>query len=99
MVESSPNQFNVFCPCTALNHFLVIKMTGKQVEEVLLRERWERRPVKDILPDLPPPVQEIFISGVTPAECDMNVLGIGARSNEYYEKLGYGFNLTSSTQL
>src|SRR5882672_5348008 len=92
VVETSANLFNVFCPCSVLNRYIKVTMTGEQVEEVLLRERGKRRFMEDIFPDLPPPVREIFISGTTPAEWAALVLGIGARSDEFYASFGYVFS-------
>ncbi len=92
LMEVDDGTIKITCPCYALNRVVVVKLTRAQAEEIFCRDRTNRRMVRDILPDTPPQVQEIFISGTTPAEWDINVLGRKAQSKEAYSKLGYYFS-------
>lgn len=92
LVKNPDNSFRFFCPCEVLDATVQVPLTAEQAEEIFCRERSERRYIGEILPHLPPPVQEMFISGTTPAEWDVKVIGRKARSNEEYVQLGYVFD-------
>src|SRR5437867_327057 len=86
------NSIIAACPCNVLDGLVVVILTPEQANEIFYQERAKRRQMDEILPHVPRQVQEMFISGTTPAEWDVNVVGCNPRAKEYYVKLGYVFN-------
>ena len=77
------------CWCSALGQIVLVPLKAEQAGEILSKNR---RNIDTILPDTPPPMREIFITGLTPAEFDLRMRG-KLRRKEDYEKLGYGARL------
>jgi hypothetical protein len=53
------------CWCSVLHKMVQVPLTAEQVEEIISASR---RCIDEILPDTPPPLREIFLTGLTPAE-------------------------------
>lgn len=78
------------CICGALGCPIALWVTTEQAVE-LLRGRLARRSISEILPDTPPLLREMFITGITPAEFDLMIHN-SLQSAEAYEQLGYRFD-------
>ena len=76
------------CWCSVFKQTVCFPLTGEQVNELL---SGEARNIGEVLLETPPPLREIFITGTTPAEWDVNLLG-RARPKRAYAKLGYTFD-------
>ena len=65
-IEKTPaGEWSASCWCTVLQKQVEIPLTAQQVEEILSDHR---RCINEVLPDTPPPLREIFLTGLTPAE-------------------------------
>ena len=53
------------CWCSVLLNVVLVPLTTEQVEEIISDCP---RSIDEILPDTPPPLREIFLTGLTPAE-------------------------------
>lgn len=60
------------CPCHRLQSEINISLTQAQALE-LLQPRWSRRSIHEVLPNHPPEIREVFITGTTPAEWDADI--------------------------
>ena len=90
LIEEQPDgSRTAACWCSALGRIVLVPLTAEQGEEILSENR---RNLDTILPDTPPPMREIFITGLTPAEFDLMMRG-RLRPAEDYKKLGYGGRL------
>ena len=87
LIEQQPDGSRIAsCWCSALFQLVQVPLTAEQADEILSEDR---RSIDAILPDTPPPMREIFITGLTPAEFDW-AMWRRLRPEEDYEKLGYG---------
>ncbi len=75
------------CPCRALQPILRVRLSADQVKELFSKER---RPMQTVLPEVGPKVREVFISGLTPAEFDLEFCR-KLRPRKVYADLGYDF--------
>ena len=87
LFEAADETWTAMCECRALGATVQFSLTTEQVKEILSDKR---RNIDDVLPDTPPALREIFITGTTPAEFDLNVIG-KLRPKHAYKKLGYVF--------
>ncbi len=87
-LESQPDgQVIARCPCPRLRPELQILLTEAQAEELLL-PRQARRNIAVVLPNHPPVIREVFLSGTTPAEWDAD-FRMEMRPADEYLALGY----------
>src|ERR1017187_6698499 len=90
LIEEQPDgSRTAACWCLALGRIVLVRVRASQAGEILSENR---RNIDTILPDTPPPMREIFITGLTPAEFVLRMRG-KLRRKEDYEKLGYGGRL------
>jgi hypothetical protein len=91
-VKNEDGSWLASCACWVTNADVQIPLTEAQACELAsIETEGQKRLIQDILPDVPPLVREIFVSGLTPAEFDMACLGT-LQSNEVYKKLGLCFS-------
>ena len=64
-----------------------IPLTDPQAREIF---SGTTRLIQDVLPDMHPALREIFVTGITPAEFDLNVRG-QLQAEAVYANLGYLF--------
>jgi len=89
IVRKDNGDWEALCDCRALTDAIVrIPLTASQSREIL---SGRTRHIQDVLPDTPRPLREIFVTGTTPAEWDLNVIG-QLRAHEVYTNLGYFFD-------
>ena len=75
------------CVCEALNTVVIVPLHKEQAADLLLGRK---RPIDEVLPNVPRELREIFITGTTPAEFDVMMKG-EPKPKEAYESLGYDF--------
>lgn len=85
--EQPDGSVKVFCFCKHFNCAIGLRITLEQAVKLLSTPR---PCVQEILPEFPQEIREIFVSGLSPAELDMNFFG-KTQSPEHYRKLGYMF--------
>ena len=75
------------CTCNVLNCSIRFPLTADEVSQLLLPDS-QRLLIQHLLPNTSRWLREIFITGTTPAEFDLNVMG-KLRPLRFYRKLGY----------
>lgn len=73
------------CPCTRLKSEVQVPLTPAQATELFVGSS---RSIAQVLPDHPPALREIFITGTTPAEWDATFRRRLRPANEY-RAMGY----------
>ena len=63
--ESQDGTWSASCWCSVSQKTVLIPLTAEQAKEIVSDSR---RCIDEILPDTPPPLREIFLTGLTPAE-------------------------------
>lgn len=80
----SDGMWSASCACSVTGKLVRFPITEAQAAEILSEDR---RNIDEILPDTPPPMREIFLTGLTPAEFDqtLNVEGFADDEEEQCE--------------
>lgn len=87
-VEEQPDgTWLASCPCHAMQTVLRVRLNADQVNELFGKER---RHMQEVMPEVDPKVREIFISGITPAEFDLEFRR-KLKPKKVYAELGYEF--------
>lgn len=91
-VRMTGSSWSAFCRCDELGYTVEIPLQSSQVVELL----WPcRRALRDVIPGVPEPLREIFLTGMTPAEFDRRVKG-HVLEEEEYRKFGYSMTDTGT---
>ena len=92
IVQKEDGHWEALCDCRALKEAGVrIPLTASEAREII---SGRTRHIQEVLPNTPPPLREIFVTGTTPAEFDLNVIG-QLRAIAVYMNLGYFFESDS----
>lgn len=86
-LERAGGCWEASCACTALSATVTFLLAEAQVLELV---SIKCRRIDAVLPQTPPALREIFISGLTPAEFDLAMTG-RVRPKPAYLRLGYHF--------
>lgn len=91
-LQIEPESAHATIDCDQMNPVGMVRipLTTGQAERILRREQ-TRELIQDVLPELPPPVREVFTTGTTPAEWDEMFNG-GRKHWRYYVNLHYVFD-------
>ena len=88
-IEVQPDGFCwASCWCSVFKQMVRFPISGEQATALLGSDR---RNLQELLPDTSPKLREIFITGHTPAEWDVMLLGRAKPEREYIG-LGYLFD-------
>ena len=83
--NQAKDNWSALCWCYSLARMVRVRLTGRQVEQLLASDS---RNIDEVLPDTPPALREIFLTGFTPAELDEARFS-RLRPRRDYAQMGY----------